>query len=357
MKKICFLIGNIDHSGGTERVTNLIANDLSKKGYKIYILSLFSDENPFFKLDENIGVYSLYSKKISFKKNLLQTIWKIRSFSTEHELDTLIVVDSISCVFTIPALFGLKIKHICWEHFNFNVDLGLSFRRLGRKLAAKYCDYIVTLTNRDKKLWMHGLSNIKAEIVPIPNPTPYENTENLPNLESKIILAVGRLTHQKGFDFLIDAWAKVCNTNSDWMLRIIGDGEDEKKLKQQAKNLGIYNRIEFIAATKNINKYYETASFYCMSSRFEGLPMVLLEAQAFGLPIVAFDCDTGPSEIITNNINGYLCNQNNCEDLSSALNNMMNISDEKFKNMCLNAKLNSNSFKLDKIIEKWTNII
>lgn len=357
MKKICFLIGNIDHSGGTERVTNLIANDLSKKGYKIYILSLFGNENPFFKLDENIRVYSLYSKKISLKKNLLQTIWKIRSFSTENELDTLIVVDSISCVFTIPALFGLKIKHICWEHFNFNVDLGVSFRRLGRKLAAKYCDYIVTLTNRDKELWMHRLSNIKAGIVPIPNPTPYENTENLPNLESKIILAVGRLTHQKGFDFLIDAWAKVCKTNSDWILRIIGDGEDEKKLKQQAKNLGIYNRIEFIAATKNINKYYETASFYCMSSRFEGLPMVLLEAQAFGLPIVAFDCDTGPSEIITNNINGYLCNQNNCEDLTSALNKMMNISEEKFKNMCLNAKFNSDSFTLDKIIEKWTNII
>ena len=357
MKKICFLIGNIDHSGGTERVTSLIANDLSKKGYKIHILSLFGDDNPFFELDENIRMYSFYSKRISFKKNFLQTIWKIRNFSTEHQLDTLIVVDSISCVFTVPALFGLKIKHICWEHFNFNVDLGVSFRRLGRRLAAKYCDYIVTLTNRDKELWMHGLSNIKAEIVPISNPTPYENTEHLPNLESKIILAIGRLTHQKGFDFLIDAWAKVCKINSDWTLRIIGDGEDEKKLKQQAKDLGIYNRIEFIPAKKNINKYYKTASFYCMTSRFEGLPMVLLEAQAFGLPIVAFDCDTGPSEIITNNINGYLCDQNNCEDLSFALDNMMNMSEEKFQNMCLNAKLNSDSFKLDKIIKKWINII
>ena len=357
MKKICFLIGNIDHSGGTERVTSLIANDLSKKGYKIHILSLFGDDNPFFKLDENIRMYSFYSKRVSFKKNFFQTIWKIRNFSTEHQLDTLIVVDSISCVFTVPALFGLKIKHICWEHFNFNVDLGVSFRRLGRRLAAKYCDYIVTLTNRDKELWMHGLSNIKAEIVPISNPTPYENTEHLPNLESKIILAIGRLTHQKGFDFLIDAWAKVCKINSDWTLRIIGDGEDEKKLKQQAKDLGIYNRIEFIPAKKNINKYYKTASFYCMTSRFEGLPMVLLEAQAFGLPIVAFDCDTGPSEIITNNINGYLCDQNNCEDLSFALDNMMNMSEEKFQNMCLNAKLNSNSFKLDEIIKKWINII
>ena len=357
MKKICFLIGNLNNSGGTERVTTLIANALAQQDYQVSILSLADGSQPFFDLEPSICINSIYPEKVSMKKNFLGAVWRIRKFVTANRVDTLIVVDSISCVFTIPALFGLKIKHICWEHFNFNVDLGVSFRRLGRRLAAKYCDYIVTLTKRDKELWMHGLSNIKAEIVPISNPTPYENTEHLPNLESKIILAIGRLTHQKGFDFLIDAWAKVCKINSDWTLRIIGDGEDEKKLKQQVKDLGIYNRIEFIPAKKNINKYYKTASFYCMSSRFEGLPMVLLEAQAFGLPIVAFDCDTGPSEIITNNINGYLCNKNNCEDLSFALDNMMNMSEEKFQNMCLNAKLNSDSFKLDKIIKKWINII
>lgn len=208
MKKICFLIGNLNHSGGTERVTTLIANALAQKDFQVSILSLADGKQPFFELVPSIKTYSLYPEKISFKKNFFDAIWRIRKFVTEHQIDTLVVVDSISCIFTVPALFGLEVKHICWEHFNFNVNLGVKYRDIGRRWAAKYCDYVVTLTKRDKEIWEQGIKNIKAKIIPIANPTPFEVQENMPSLDYKTILCVGRLTYQKGFDLLITAWNK-----------------------------------------------------------------------------------------------------------------------------------------------------
>lgn len=357
MKRICFLIGNLNNSGGTERVTSIIANELSKQNHDVSILSMTDGTDPFFALAPAIETYSLHPKKLSFKKHFFPTIWKIRQFVKQHRIDSLIVVDSISCVFTVPALYGLKVNHICWEHFNFNVDLKVSFRRLGRKLAAKYCDTIVTLTNRDKHLWQQGLTHIEAKIVPIANPAPYENTHHTPSLDSKTVLSVGRLTNQKGFDLLIAAWAQVCQHNKDWTLCIVGSGEDEKSLKTQACSLGIFERIDFVPATKEVVQYYQHSAFYCLSSRFEGLPMVLLEAQAFGLPIVAFDCDTGPSDIITNKVNGYLCENNNPAALASALTTMIDSTPADFQHMCTKSLENSERFAVEGIIKKWIAIL
>lgn len=357
MKKICFLIGNMSLSGGTERVSSIIANALETQGYDVSILSISEGLTSFFELNKKVRLYSLFSHAVSMKRNYIGCCLKIRRFVQDHNIDTLIVVDSISCMFTVPALIGLKVKHICWEHFNFNVDLGVSFRRIGRKWAAKHCDYVVTLTKRDKELWESGLKNIKAQIIPIANPTPYENIEHKPDLKYKTVLALGRLTDQKGFDLLIDAWSHVCNDNEDWILRIVGSGEDEGVLKKLAKNLSVFHRIEFIPATKNVEQYYKTSSFYCMSSRFEGLPMVLLEAQAFGLPVVSFDCDTGPSDLVANGINGFLVNSKDINELSIAMKRMIESDVVDYEGFVEQSKKTNSLYRKESIIQKWIEII
>ncbi|MFW1808288.1 glycosyltransferase family 4 protein [Acinetobacter ursingii] len=352
MKKICFLIENLNHSGGTERVTSLIANALAKQNYEVSIVSLADGSQPFFQLESNIQTYSLYPQKISMKRNFLSAVWRIRRFVTQHKIDTLIVVDSISCVFTVPALVGLNIKHVCWEHFNFNVDLGVKFRRLGRAWAAKYCDIVVTLTKRDKQLWEKNLQGIRATLIPIANPSPYENIQHTLSKSNQILLAVGRLNFQKGFDFLIDVWAKVCSQNNDWLLRIVGSGEGEETLKQQVQQLELSDRVEFISATKDISQHYMNASFYCMSSRFEGLPMVLLEAQAYGLPVIAFDCDTGPAEVVVDGT-GFLIPPGDIEGYASQLLKLIDMNELEYVNMCRAAKENNRKFYLENIIGKW----
>lgn len=358
MKRVCFFIGNMSHSGGTERVTSGLANKLSNcEGYQISILSLVDGLEPFFDLDSKINLFSLYEQKISFKKIFFQTVLKIRKFIKEHNIETLVVVDSISCMFTVPALYNLKVKHICWEHFNFINNNGVRFREIGRKWAAKYCDYVVTLTNRDKSLWNNGLEIINAEIVSIANPTFYENIENEPRLDFKRLLSIGHLREVKGFDLLIQAWSKVCVSNSDWVLRIVGSGEDEKYLKDYAKKLKIYERIEFVSATKKIEQHYEESSFYCLSSRFEGLPMVLLEAQAFGLPIIAFNCDTGPSDVIEDKKNGWLVENGNVDKLAKNIEMAMGVYQNEYADLSRSAKQSSLRFSINTISKEWLKIL
>lgn len=357
MKNICFLIGDMNLSGGTERVTSIIGNELVKQNYQVSILSLSNGTVSFFKLDESITLHSLYSKKVSMKKNFIGCCLKIRKFVQSNNIDTLIVVDSILCVFTVPALWGLKVNHICWEHFNFNVNLGVEFRDIGRKWAAKYCDYIVTLTNRDMLLWQQGLNKINAKIIPIANPTPYENTGYTPSLSSKTVLAMGRLTYQKGFDMLIDAWAQVCESNSDWTLKIVGSGEDNDKLKQQVLDLNLSNRIEFIPVTSDVVSYYKNASIYCLSSRFEGFGMVILEAMSYSLPVVSFDCDCGPSDLIDDGVNGLLVKPMDIESLSSKILDFISFSTTEYIGMSENSYNKAKKFYSKEVLNKWIEII
>lgn len=357
MKNICFLIGDMGLSGGTERVTSVIANELVKKNYQVSILSLNNGMQSFFKLDANITLHSLYSRKVSMKKNFISCCYKIRKFVKNYKIDTLIVVDSICCIFTVPALWGLNIKHICWEHFNFNVNLGVKFRDIGRKWAARYCDYIITLTTRDKELWENGIIKINARLVSIANPTPYENVVNFPSLEQKKILAMGRLTYQKGFDLLIQAWAEVCKQSKDWTLIIVGSGEDENELKKLSEDLDVNKRIKFVPATKNVEQYFKTSSIFCLSSRFEGFGLVLIEAQSFGLPIVSFNCDAGPSDIVDNGENGYLVEANNVKLLGDRLLELMSLDHKEYTSMSNSAKKKSEKFFISNIIKKWIEVL
>lgn len=357
MKNICFLVGDLNESGGTERVSSLISSEISKQGYNISVLSLVNGNNPFFILHKNVKTYSLYNKKISFKSNFLGVIWKIRKFIQENEINTLIVVDTISCIFTIPALFGLNVKHICWEHFNFKNNNGIKLRDFSRKLAVKYCDHVITLTEKDKNLWQKNLKNINAKITVIANPCPFPIQNYIKEKNTKIILAVGRLTNVKGFDMLLEAWFHIQQVMPEWRLKIVGEGEDREILTNFIYNNNLTSSIELVGKTENISEYYNKAEILCLSSRFEGFPMVLLEAQAFGLPVVAFDCDTGPSDIIQHGVNGLLVKTGDIIELVNALLKLMNLTRVEYENMSSSAIKNSDKYSIQSIIKKWVSII
>lgn len=356
MRKICFLIGNISHSGGTERVTTVIANEFANSGEQVYILSLYSGDQPFFEQNSHIVNACLFDQKISMKKHFFETVFKIRKYLIKNQIDTLIVVDSISCVFTVPACVGLHVNHICWEHFNLKVNLGSRFRSLGRWMAAKWCDHIVTLTERDKVFWVETYHNIEKKITVIPNPTAYDEVDHVPSLESKIVLAVGRLDYIKGFDLLLEAWAIFCKQNDDWTLSIVGGGEEELRLKQIANDLGISSRVIFWGQQKNVDQFYRQASIYCLSSRNEGFPMVLLEAQSYGLPIVAFDCDTGPAEIVKSGFNGYLVPVLNTVELSKNILRIAKRNNTEYKELVDNSKINIKSFSIKHVRMSWSKV-
>ena len=168
-------------------------------------------------------------------------------------------------------------------------------------------------------------------------------------------MAIGRLTAQKGFDKLLDIWKKIEEKDSEWELYIIGSGEDREKLLSQKESLNL-KRVIFIENTKNIKEYYKKASIYLMTSRFEGLPMTLIEAQSFGLPIISYDIKTGPKDIVNDSEDGYLIENDDKEKFADKF---LELSQdrEKIQKFSQKAYENSKRFKLDSIIEKWKEVL
>ncbi|MCL0002331.1 glycosyltransferase, partial [Providencia rettgeri] len=269
-------------------------------------------------------------------------------------------VDTMLSIYTIPALFMLNnIKHISWEHFNYNVTLGKKIRIPIRNMAAKFSDIVITLTERDKSLWIKYTKG--KNIIAIPNPITLQG--KIPRLninKKKCILAVGRLTHQKGFDMLIHSWKVVNQQYPDWCLKIIGSGEDEYNLISLINTLKLDNSVEIAPNTHQIETEYYSSSYLVLSSRYEGFGLVILEAQACGLPVISFDCDAGPSEIIKNNISGWLCECENTNELALKIINAINIFDknpEFYKELEKNSIINSKQFEVENILPLWTKIL
>lgn len=348
--KVLFLCGDLDNFGGTERVSSIIANELSILNYDVIMASITNGMHPFFALDNEIKVTSISKSSRRILYQVPKIIYNIRKLVLKENIDIVIVVDTISVLFTIPALVGLKIKHIGWEHFNFNNNLGKKGRNISRQLAARYCDSIITLTERDKKYWLQGTCH-KSQIIAIANPCPFPVQEHIEKENTKIVLAVGRLVSLKGFDMLLKAWVKVTRSAPDWKLQIVGDGQEKEKLNDFIIENNLTESVEISGSTDNVKKYYEEAEVFCLSSRFEGFPMVLLEALSFGLPVVSFDCDTGPAEILEGT-GSVLVPSNDIDLFASALLDLIN-DKELRKTISVKSKIKAEKYQTSEVIKDW----
>ena len=358
MKKICFLSGDMSRSGGTERVLAIIANELCKKEdlFEIHILSTVNENmTSFFPLDKRIKQSRILNDKaLNFKKQYFKVVKGMRNYVKKNNIDVFIDVEVISSIFSIPATRFTSTKHIAWEHFNFYENNGSSLRALARKIDAKFSDYIITLTEEDKNNYLNNLKII-GKIDYIYNPMEIKEVKKC-SLHSKQIVSVGRLTYQKGFNMLIDVAKDVLEKNKEYKWLILGDGEDKNRLQEKINKYNLQDRLILKGKVSNVEDYYKNSSLYVMTSRFEGLPMTLLEAKSYKMPIVSFDCPTGPSEIIRNNINGYLVKANDIKEMSNKVNSVL-LDDKKLKKFSDKAELDIDKFNIHSIINKWTNIL
>ncbi|TNY38738.1 glycosyltransferase family 4 protein [Thermomonospora catenispora] len=178
-------------------------------------------------------------------------------------------------------------------------------------------DAVVSLTRQDEAEYRRALGD-RVRTAQIPNPL---HTLDVPRTdhEAKVVAAAGRLTKQKGFDLLIEAFARVVERHPDWTLRIYGSGPQEKRLRTLIHRRHLYNHVFLMGAARNLDAELAQASIYALSSRFEGFAMVVLEALNCGLPLVSFDCPTGPREVIRDGDNGLLVPPEDVDALGAAL--------------------------------------
>lgn len=350
---ICFLINNISNIAGSEKATVNIANEMIKTGHNVYIISICGTGVPGFQLDKKIKVYTIFNKinDINAKTKYIFILRKINKLYRQININISIDVFSSLSLFTIPIKYilspKLNLKIFTWEHFNFDANVGMN--KIARKFTCKYSDEIIVLTQSDVDSYKKNIKNIKANLDYIYNALSCES-KTVSNLSGKNIVAVGRLEKQKGFDLLLKAW-KFVEENSDWNLLIVGGGREYNNLLEQAEAAKIKHCI-FTGETTDVKKYYLMSSIYVCSSRFEGLPFTLIEAQNYGLPIVSFDCKTGPSDIIKHGVDGVLVEPENIEELANQLLLLINNPD-KIRKYGANAKINSKRFNIKEVSAKW----
>ncbi|HEX8277070.1 MAG TPA: glycosyltransferase, partial [Segetibacter sp.] len=176
------------------------------------------------------------------------------------------------------------------------------------------------------------------------------------------VLSVGRLTYQKGFDMLLKAWKNIFDNNTDivelkeWKLIIVGGGEDEIKLKSLCKQLQLENSVTFVKPTIKIETFFRDATIFVMTSRFEGLPLALVEAKAFGLPTISFDCETGPREVITNEEDGLLIQANDTIAMSQAIVRLIT-EPEVRKKFSMKSVQKAKNYELQHIAALWDGLL
>ena len=206
-------------------------------------------------------------------------------------------------------------------------------------------DRFIVLTQEDRQNWSE-LNNV----IVIPNFVS-SVPEKKSNLTNKVVIAVGRYSYQKGFDMLIDAWKKVYRQHPDWNLEIYGVGDNES-YQAIADNYGLSNVVHCKTAVANIFDYYANSSFFVLSSRYEGLPLVIIEAMGAGLPVVSFACPCGPNDIIENGVNGMLVENGNVAKLADTISYLIEHDAERLL-MGRNALSSISKFQKESIMLKW----
>ena len=365
--KILYCIACTCHSGGMERVLANKANYLARHGYEIVVVT--TDQRgarPFFLLEPGIrcidlGINYDENNGKSFLNKLLH--YPLKQCRHKKRLKAVLMTerpDVTVSMFNNDAGFipGIKDGSAKLLEIHFSKFKRLQYGRKGvwkladcwrskqdEKTVRKF-DRFVVLTEEDKAYW-GNLPNIMV----IPNAISGIPAETA-LLENKKVIAVGRYAYQKGFERLVDAWYLLASRFPDWKLDIIGDGEERPLLEQRIHFYGLDRQVTLTRPTQEIGKVYQEASILASSSRYEGLPMVLLEAQAFGLPTVAFQCKCGPKDIVSDGINGYLVPEGDIAGMAQRLEILMK--DEALrKRMGLKAKESALRFNEEVIMKKW----
>ena len=210
-------------------------------------------------------------------------------------------------------------------------------------------DRFVVLTQEDAGYW-GPLPNIRV----IPNPLPFVSEETSPCTSHKVI-AVGRYDFQKNFAKLLDLWGRIAPAYPDWTLEIYGDGALRPELEQQVTRLELSSSVTLAKPTHQMKEVYQSASIYAMTSRYEGLPMVLIEAQHMGLPIVSFACPCGPNDVLHPGEDGYLISQGDDEGFLTALRQLMDSEAERVR-MGTNARKASARYEVDAVMGQWLDL-
>jgi glycosyltransferase involved in cell wall biosynthesis len=321
-------------SGGAERVATNLVDRWAQQGDSVTLITWSDSADDFYRVDSRVarlGLDMLQDSRSWFAA-LLGNIRRIRRL--RRVLQTLrpdVVVSFLSKVniITILACWALPSRVVISERVHPpRRPLGTPWEWL-RTWTYPNADVVVALT-RETAEWLSLEAGCKrvsvvpnAVFLPLRVSQPIVDPREIVPADRKVLLAVGRLVEEKGYDWLCTAFAAVCTQDSGWHLVIVGEGPMRGRLEALVAELGISERVSMPGRVGNVADWYARADLFVLSSRSEGFPSVLLESMASGCPCVSFDCDTGPRDLIEDGVNGRLVTLGDVNALAEALGGLM----------------------------------
>ena len=364
-QRLLFLIHSLS-MGGAQRAAVNLANHWVNKGYAVAVATLSSNDSDFYALDPRIERIALDVAKPSWHPiaavlNNVRTLQAVRRLLKQWQPQVTIALMSSANVYLALAAWGLPGREIGCEQIHPPVaPLGRVWETL-RRLAYGRLNHLVALT-APSAAWLRNHTWAKHVTV-IGNPVSWPLSAQPPVLDPDTLLpmgrqrliAAGRLVEQKGFDLLIEAFARLAPAFPAWDLVIVGEGPLRGLLEAQLARLGLQDRVFLVGSVGNIGAWYMACDLYVMSSRYEGFPNTLEEALACGLPAVSFDCETGPSDIIRPEVDGLLVPPGDVSALVSCLALVMTDQGlrERFALRAVEAR---ERFSVDGIAGQWENL-
>lgn len=356
---IAFICSRLDLPGGIERAVVNDANLFQSKGHQVTIIIPDVSKESFYPIHNDIKIVqealhfgitekgNIITRKIAFLQHILQLNKIFKSINADVYIGT---EYSLSIV-TYLAARKLGSKVFAWEHHHFhwlrkNKFWGFLFRKTYPKMDVIVCN------NKTEKSLFEAIG-CKAVVIPYVVP---ENDQGMAALENKEMLTVGWLIKRKGVDLIPSIAGKIFEKHKDWKWKIIGSGEEFDNLQQQFKDKNLSSFLEIVKPQSHqLDDEYLNASIYVMTSRFECLPMVLLEAISHGVPCVAFDCPTGPGDIITSGTDGFVTPLEDIDAITNAIEELI-VDKEKRKSFGAAAYQSSKRYSPEKVYKLWSDL-
>ncbi len=344
--------------GGAERVVSLLAKHWAST-YQVSVVTVGSVERDVYQLPP--GVERLALGLLEPSRHPIEASWRSgkRILALRRALDRLqpdVVVSFMTPtnVLCLLAAAGRDVAVLVAERSDPRREgLGLPWVGLRRVLYPRAAGVIVQ--TESVAGWARRFC---ARVHVIPNfvEPPARLASPAADVERKQLLAVGRLSPEKGFDLLISAFARVCPRQPDWSLTIVGEGAERRRLEALVESLGLRSRVDLPGRTSDTAARLADAHAFALPSRYEGFPNALLEAMASGLPVVAFDCPSGPADIITHETNGLLVSEGDVGQFAAALERVMESPSERAR-LGGNARRVVDTLGPEPVLARWSTLL
>lgn len=369
--KVVYLVSSLKNSGGMERVITVKANLLAEySNVNVEIITYSDTIARFYEVSDKVKVTNFSLVKGGRKKAFENIVNYINSSLVDVVISTggkdIAIINKIN-----KSIYKILEIHFCFKNpvlREFSLKRNRLFSCIGylkmiRNIYfARKCDLIVSLTARDAELW-RKYSRMPSLAVANPSSFTVNESEIIKakakaNSDITRFIAVGRLNEQKDFNSLLLACSELKNSLKidNWKLDIYGDGELLEPLNNLIEKMKLNNHVTIKKAVSNIEDIYLKSDFLLLTSIYEGLPMVLIEAMTFGTPCVSFDCESGPKEVIDSGHNGYLVNNRDVTQFSEMMARCVDMDIKQYKQFSVNALINSRNYSQELVVEQWYKI-